>query len=170
MTDQFRKIVFKLTPDSDGYPPVSFESLWGIQKEEHLYQVDNTPYYLYGVSKGDWVLAHADENELIADSVAKQAGHSTVRVFASRKEDKLAIKENLQRLGAVCSITSELSLFSVDIPPHVSFTAIDAYLSSITDDETIAYEDACLQHATLDASRLAECASLASLRMKPDAP
>ncbi|MBP5133264.1 DUF4265 domain-containing protein, partial [Pseudomonas protegens] len=52
-TAQFQKIIFKLTVDADGYPPVEYESMWGVQRGADVYQLDNTPYYLYGVSKGD---------------------------------------------------------------------------------------------------------------------
>ena len=64
-TAQFHKIIFKLTHDADGYPPVEYESLWGIQRGAGVYELDNTPYYLYGVSKGDWVLTRAEAQELI---------------------------------------------------------------------------------------------------------
>ncbi|MCO7575099.1 MULTISPECIES: DUF4265 domain-containing protein [Pseudomonas] len=51
-TAQFHKIIFKLTVDADGYPPVGYESMWGIQRGAGAYELDNTPCYLYGVSKG----------------------------------------------------------------------------------------------------------------------
>ena len=88
MTDRFHKIVFELTPDEDDYPPVSAESLWGIQEGDNTYEIDNTPYYVYGVSKGDWVLTRAESGELIATTIVKQGGHSTIRVFASDQKEK----------------------------------------------------------------------------------
>lgn len=45
----------------------------------------------------------------------------------------------------------------------VIFFAIDKYLSSISDGEKIAYEDACLQHNNIDQIRYIECLSLASI-------
>ena len=44
-TAQFQKIIFKLTVDADGYPPVEYESMWGVQRGADVYQLDNTPYY-----------------------------------------------------------------------------------------------------------------------------
>jgi len=163
MNDIFHKIIFELTPDEDDYPPVSAESIWGIYKGDDLYQIDNTPYYVYGVSKGDCIQAKLHENELIATKVVKQGGHSTVRVFASDAEEKASIIKRLEQLGASCSSNEKLSLFTVDIPEGCNFSVLDEYLSSIADGENIAYEDACLQHREIDSSRLSECFSLASI-------
>ena len=162
-TAQFQKIIFKLTVDADGYPPVEYESMWGVQRGADVYQLDNTPYYLYGVSKGDWVLTRADAHERIATGVVRQSGHSTLRVFAERESERSGIVQHLRSLGARCTVTRGLSLFTVDITPEVSFSAIDQYLASITDDQYVAYEDACLQHEAIEPARLSECSSLASL-------
>jgi len=165
-TAPFHKIIFKLTVDADGYPPVEYESLWGIQQGAGVCELDNTPFYLYGVSKGDWVLTGADGHELIATRVVRQSGHSTLRVFAERESERASIVQHLRSLGARCTVTRGLSLFTVDIAPEVSFCAIDHYLSSITDDQHIAYEDACLQLGAIEPARMSECSSLASLEVQ----
>ncbi|MDP9508886.1 DUF4265 domain-containing protein [Pseudomonas protegens] len=165
-TAQFHKIIFKLTVDADGYPPVGYESMWGIQRGAGVYELDNTPCYLYGVSNGDWVLTRADAHELIATGVVRQSGHSTLRFFAERESERSSIVQHLRSLGARCMLTPGLSLFTVDIAPEVSFCAIDHYLSAITDDQHIAYEDACLQHGDIDPARMSECLSLASLEVQ----
>lgn len=163
MKGTFHKIVFELTPDEDDYPPVSAESIWGIYAGDGTYTLDNTPYYVDGVSKGDSVQVKSSGDEMIAVRVAKQGGHSTVRVFASDTEGKSKIIAHLHQLGASCSPSQEMSLFTVDIPSDCDFFAIDRYLSDIADGENIAYEDACLQHSDIESFRLGECLSLASL-------
>ncbi|KAF0861987.1 DUF4265 domain-containing protein [Pseudomonas sp. LD120] len=165
-TAQFHKIIFKLTHDADGYPPVEYESLWGIQRGAGVYELDNTPYYLYGVSKGDWVLTRAEAQELIATGVVRQSGHSTLRVFAERESERLSMVQHLRDLGARCTVTRGLSLVTVDIAPEVNFCAIDQYLSSIIDDQHIAYEDACLQHGAIEPGRRSECLTLAALEVQ----
>lgn len=165
MNEIFHKIFFELTPGEDGYPPVSAESIWGIYAGDGTHILDNTPYYVYGVSKGDSVQVKSSGDEMIAVRVAKQGGHSTVRVFAfaSDTEETSKIIAHLHQLGASCSVSQEMSLFAVDIPSDCDFFAIDRYLSDIADGENIAYEDACLQHSHIKSSRLGECLSLASL-------
>ena len=163
-TDSFHKITFRLQQDEDGYPPVSFESLWGIKKGQTSYLVDNTPYYIYGLSKGDLIDAREENNELMATRIVSQGGHSTLRVYAEHQDEKRAIIQRLEQSGARCHVTRGLSLFAVDIPPNADFQAMDAYLESLVNDETVAYEDACLQHEGPDDARRAQCESLASLQ------
>lgn len=166
MKDIFHKIVFELKPDEDDYPPVAAESLWGIHSNDGNYTIDNTPYYISGVSKGDAVEVKIVGKEIVAVRVVNQGGHSTIRVFASGDEERSEIIARLHQLGATCSVSQGLSLFAVDIPPDCDFFEIDAYLSDIADGENIAYEDACLQHPGIESSRPGECLSLASIPLR----
>ena len=163
MPRQYHKIIFELKPDEDNYPPVTAESLWGILREPNSYEIDNAPYYAYGISKGDYVSTINKNRKLVASKVIQQGGHSTLRVFAENSFDKKNIIKNIEKIGAACASTENISLFSVDIPNNCDFFAIDKYLSSISDGENIAYEDACLQHDNIDQARYIECLSLASI-------
>lgn len=162
MNDIFHRIIFELTPDEDDYPPVSAESVWGIYQGDNVYILDNTPYYTYGVSKGDSVLVRQDDGELVVTHVIKQGGHSTIRVYANDPEKKSEIIEHLEKLGASC-VSNKFSIFSVDIPVPCVFLRVDEYLSAISNGENIAYEDACLQHPGISSFRLEECLSLATV-------
>lgn len=163
MPNHYHKIIFELTPDEENYPPVSAESLWGISKEQCVYEIDNAPYYIYGVSKGDCILTTEKNGAKVAIKIVRQGGHSTLRVFAENGVIKKQIIKQLEILGCTCSETKGISLFSVDIPAGCDFLEVDNYLSSISDDEKIAYEDACLQHKAIDHSRITESLSIASL-------
>ncbi|MDU3936489.1 DUF4265 domain-containing protein [Serratia liquefaciens] len=159
----FKKIVFRLKADNNEYPPVAFESLWGIARGADSYTIDNVPYYAYGVSKGDSVAVDKIDGEFFASAVVERGGHSTLRVFVDTNESRAAITQVLESFGASCSTTKGLSLFAVDIPPDADFQAIDLYLAASADDEHVAYEDACLQHDAIDQTRIQECLFLASV-------
>ena len=163
MSGLYHKIVFELKPDEDNYPPVTAESLWGILRAPGIYEIDNTPYYTYGISKGDYVSTIETNGHLTASNIVQQGGHSTLRVFAGNSCSKKSIIDAIQEMGATCSSTEGMSLFSVDIPAECNFWAIDEYLTAISDDENVAYEDACLQHKNIDPPRYIECLSLASI-------
>ena len=163
MPNHYHKIIFELTPDEDNYPPVSAESLWGISKESGVYKIDNSPYYVYGVSKSDCVLITEKNGAKVAIRIVRQGGHSTLRFFAEKDVIKRQIIKKLETLGCICSEKEGISLFSVDIPASCDFLEIDNYLSSISDGEKIACEDACLQHKAIDHSRITESLSIASL-------
>lgn len=160
---KFAKLVFKLKIDQDGYPPVGYESLWAIKLDDGLYQIDNIPLYVYGVSKGDFVFAHQDGDELHAKEVKRRGGHSTLRVFIEDHKYRARVAKTIEQFGAKASITKDLSLFALDIPPDVDFTPIDNYLISICNGETIAYEDACLQHIGIEEPRVNECNKLSTI-------
>ena len=161
--DIHEKIIFKLIQDEDGYPPVSTEAIWGLRVRLGEYKIDNVPSYIYGVSKGDVVGVKKIDGDSVATDVLVQGGHSTLRVFVEDKDQKAQVVKEIEARGGRCSVSSEFSLFSVDLPPEVDFHTVDVYLQGIADGETIAYEDACLQHSDIDSQRLLEVMSLATL-------
>jgi len=163
---ELRKIVFRLRKDEDGYPPMEFESMWGMFLDESSCVVDNVSYYVYGVSKGDTVAIENVDSELFVSSVIARGGHSTLRVFAEDPDTKASLIFELKLLGAQCSVTRGLSLFAVDIPPEIDFAKIDTFLASRCDGEHLAYEDACLQHGGIDGDRVRECEMLASVPLR----
>jgi hypothetical protein len=161
------KILVRLRIDSDDYPPVSYESLWATLNPDDTCTIDNTPYYVYGLSKGDSVSVKFEDGERYADTITSKGGHSTLRVFSSNKDESMEIIDFIKKNGGNCSKSHGLSLFSVDIPATCSFEVIDDYLSNIQNDDTIAFEDACLQHANIPQDRRLECLSLATLVETP---
>ncbi|WP_310634468.1 DUF4265 domain-containing protein [Paraburkholderia sp.] len=160
------KVVFKLEVSDEGYPPVQYESLWAIRQMQGSYVIDNMPYYIYGVSKGDAVAVDQLDGDHFASFVVSRGGHSTLRVFVDELSSRNSIIDNLIELGAKCSSSKGLSLFVVDIPPEVDFKEIDSFLLSRCDDEHVAYEDACLQHDGIEQARLQECADLATIPLR----
>ena len=156
------KIVFKLRAE-DGYPPVGYESVWGLKNRDGSCTISNTPMYIYGISKGDVISVLEDAGELTPISVRMRGGHSTIRVFAEQADQKKAIIKFLNLLGAACTYSEGQSLFSVDIPPESDFIGIDKYLSGIAVEGEVEYEDACLQHSGLEETRYLECSSLATI-------
>lgn len=67
----YEKLIFKLIPDEEGYPPVSTEAIWGERVGVDQYQVDNIPYYVYGVSKEDVVKVDNISGEHVGDHAGR---------------------------------------------------------------------------------------------------
>lgn len=158
----YLKVTFKLKIDEDGYPPVGFESVW-LKKKNGLYVLDNIPTYVYGVSKLDEISFHDEHGELIVDGVRKKNGNSTLRayVFDSTHLNDILIK--IQEMGAFTASSKNSTYFSIDIPHNISFELIDGYLSELSDNNILDYEDACLQHPSIDPQRRCECEQLSAL-------
>ncbi|MCY4763328.1 DUF4265 domain-containing protein [Klebsiella aerogenes] len=163
--DDYLKVTFKLIRDEDGYPPVSYESIWVKKDIDGDYVLDNIPTYIYGVSKSDKISFHDENGELIVDGIKNRNGHSTLRVYVFDKANLIGIINKIRELGANTSSSSTSTYFSIDITPDISFDLIDSYLSGLLSNEILDYEDACLQHPNIDIQRKHECESLINIIM-----
>ena len=79
-SDPTAKVLFRV-PGEDGGATV--ETLWAVPLGNDLYQLDNSPFFAYGVSWQDVVLAPQDPQEQMPtfQSVAERSGNRTVRVI-----------------------------------------------------------------------------------------
>lgn len=118
MTSQsLKKITFKLNQDMEDYPPLEFESLWGIQIKPHTYKVDNIPYYIYGVSKGDIILAIESNKQIQASYLLYRGGHSTLRVFAENKSDRIKIINYAKKMALSALVKKGAHYLLLTSPP-----------------------------------------------------
>jgi hypothetical protein len=81
-TEQYVKVLFELEQDEDGYPPASAETLWAIKVGEGLFQIDNIPFFAYGIAVNDIVSATPEEGVFRYKEVVRPSGHSSHRVVA----------------------------------------------------------------------------------------
>lgn len=107
------KIYFRLKVDEDGYPPYTTESLWGIKLKNGFYQIDNIPFYVYGIALGDIVEVDGAGyfSRLITPS-----GLCTLRVYSERKDSLNNIVEGLKDLEGECEYSNIPSLIAISIP------------------------------------------------------
>ncbi|RXR05971.1 DUF4265 domain-containing protein [Pseudoxanthomonas composti] len=126
------KVLFRL-PSEEGRSIV--ETLWAVPLGNDLYQLDNSPFYAYGVSWQDVVTAPFDLEEQMPtfQSVAKRSGNRTVRVvFDLPLAPGNASEETLHGLAEIgCSFERANSGYvSVNIPPGVELEHVRSYLIS----------------------------------------
>ena len=124
------KVLFRV-PDDDGGATV--ETLWATPVGGDQYKLDKSPFYAYGVSWEDVVLAPFDTQEGMPtfQSVISKSGNRTVRVIfdppvsAGNSSDQ--VLQGLVVLG--CSYEGANSkCISVNIPSEVALQAIRSYL------------------------------------------
>jgi hypothetical protein len=130
MVEPSCKVLFRV-PDEEGGATV--ETLWAIPLGGDLYQLDNSPFYAYGVSWKDTVHAPFTDEEQMPTflAVASKSGHRTVRVkFDPPVEPGNAsdrILQGLVRLG--CSFEGANPRYmAIDIPPGVQLESVSTYL------------------------------------------
>lgn len=148
------KITFDLDQDEDGYPPVDCEYLWAKPVGGNLYELDNTPFFVRGISTADLVEAEPDEHrELRFKALNRPSGHTTLRVIVFRESSDgrpitarvRSLRQRLSELGCSSELSHLAGLIAVDVPPNIE---LDAVLSVLSDGEASSlweYEEAALR-------------------------
>ena len=74
------KILFRVPNEDDG---ADVETLWAFDLGSDTYKLDNLPYFAYGVSWNDIILAPFDEDEQFPtfQRVISKSGNRTIRIF-----------------------------------------------------------------------------------------
>ena len=128
--DPTAKVLFRV-PDDEGGATV--ETLWGMPLGDDQYKLDNSPFYAYGVSWQDVVLAPIDAQAGLPtfQSVLTKSGNRTVRVIfeppVSPGNSSDQVLQGLVALG--CSYEgANPGYMSVNIPPGVELQEVRSYL------------------------------------------
>ena len=66
--------VYFLFSEQDRAGGVEAESLWAEAVGDRKFRIDNLPFYVYGVSLGDIVVARLIEGRLVFDEVVARGG------------------------------------------------------------------------------------------------
>lgn len=123
------KVAFEIQND-DGSTEV--ETLWAEPLGEHVYRLDNSPFYVYSVSWRDEVLAPPSADGLpTVQRVLSKSGNRTVRIRLDPPyEDGNESAKVMQELVAMgCSFEgSRNRLMSVNIPPELNLSAVRDHL------------------------------------------
>lgn len=124
------KVLFRV-PDGDGGSTV--ETLWATPLGSDRYKLDNSPFYAYGVSWEDIVLAPFDAEEQFPTfrSVITRSGNRTVRVIFDPPVSSGNISDHLLQglVSLGCSYEkASPSYISVNVPPAVELGQVRGYL------------------------------------------
>lgn len=109
------------------------ETLWADPVGPHLFRLDNSPFWAYGVSWRDVVEAHPDPDGMLRMiRVVEKSGHRTVRVFLERPADASpeaqAVLDGVVALGATYEGMHPRYL-AIDVPPSVDLQGVARYLT-----------------------------------------
>lgn len=124
------KVLFRV-PNGDGSAEV--ETLWATPLGGDNYQLENSPFWAYGVSWQDIVRAPfaAEEGLPSFSAVVSKSGHRTVRVaFDPPIEDGNESDNILQGLITLgCSYEgANKKYLAINIPPEVKLEDVRTYL------------------------------------------
>ncbi len=130
--DNLVKILFELDENWHGS---TTETLWAQKTKEGQYRLDNTPFYVKGVSYGDIVTAEEKEGHLKFSSVAKRGGHSTYRLIVDHaKISPIEFKKHWEKFSKMActfeggpefqSEDKKLKVYAVDIHPEANLDKV----------------------------------------------
>lgn len=132
-TDEDLVKVRFVVEDDESDPYV--ETLWAKPIGQDLYQLDNSPFYAYGVSWQDVVEAKLETVEDAIPSftsIVRKSGNKTVRICFENRADESSeakgILDSLVKMG--CSYEgANPSYIAVNIPPDVDLADVRNYLT-----------------------------------------
>lgn len=120
------------------------ESLWARPLGNDLYEIDNIPFYAYGLNVGDVVLAVPASGSMTPSVIrmVRRSDHRTLRtIFATTTSelDRLRFMKSILPLGVEYERATD-TLFAVDVPPGADYQALCNVLSDAESDGILSYE------------------------------
>lgn len=142
---QYHRIVFRLEKDDDDYPPSEFESLWATEEPNGLYQIDNIPFFVCGISPGDLVRTVDDGGNLFFDQLITPSGSSVLRVVVFDVGRVQHLRERLGALGCETEASHIPNLISVEVPGDVNYDEVISFLDGGENRQHWEYETASIR-------------------------
>lgn len=108
------------------------ETLWAKPIDANLYQLDNSPFFVYGVSWQDTIEARPGKDHVLEYvRCVRKSGNRTVRIIFQdyRSSDSYAeeVLKGLRNLD--CSYEGmQPKMISVNVPPKVDLRAVTDFL------------------------------------------
>ena len=118
----------KVHIDLPNHRAIGGESLWAKALGGDLYQIDNVPFFAYGLNYQDIVRATADSPELKPEvrEVVKPSGHCTFRVIfdgATERDYQASLLACLESYGASYERADGINV-AIDLEPDGDYGAL----------------------------------------------
>lgn len=140
-----KKILFALTQDDDGYPPMDVEGVWAIEADDGGYEIDNIPFFASQATVGDIIEAKSVDDRLFYEGTRRPSKHSLLRVALFDGRDPAPLRSKLAKLGCSTEQSHLACLIAVDVPPNVSLDEVRALLDDGCDRGFWDYEEPILR-------------------------
>lgn len=140
------KILFWLTKDDDGYPPMEIEGVWAAETGDGGYEIDNIPFFARQATVGDIVEAGSVDGQLFYERTRLRSKHSLMRVVLFDGRDPSPLRADLARLGCSTEQSHLAPLIAVDVPPSVRIDDVRAILDDGCEKGFWDYEEPILRH------------------------
>lgn len=141
MKKNYDKIIFTI---EDVECPFDEETMWGIDKGNGYYQIDNIPFYTENLALGDLVKGKKIADQIYYDGLVKTSGHSTVQMIFFDKSLLMETKSMFKEIGCTSEVFNDKTQLAIDIPKIVSYETIWEILEDGLKKGKWDYKEACL--------------------------
>ncbi len=143
-----QKMLYKLEPDADGYPPISVEGLWVRPLISGTVILDSIPFYARGIAPEDELaVAVNSDGEVWFHALVRSGGASVFRIHADSDADVAKIREELLDLGLPHEVDIKVRVIAVGIPVGSDIRPVLDYLVVGQESERFDFEEGALRHA-----------------------
>lgn len=146
MNDAYKKVLFRLEQDAQGYPPASVEGLWA-KAVEGGYEVDSIPFYVYGIAPGDIIGTRDEDGESWFESLRVSSASSVFRIIVKPPETLDQVRAAMVDFGCTCEEERAVRMLAVAVPPQRSLDTLLYYLLTQREAGLVDFEEGVLRHA-----------------------
>lgn len=142
------KVIFELAASE--LHSHSTETLWASPLNGNIFEIDNVPFYVYGISNGDMVNAvFKSEGLYVFDGIAVKGGHSTYRIFQTKMVTDVLFEstcQEIEKLGCSKESGGE-GFYAVDVPPTANIRQVYELLERGESEGVWIFEEGDVGHA-----------------------
>ncbi len=124
------RVFFELEPDA--WHGQSVESMWATKLDEHLYRIENSPFFVKGIAFEDVVKTKLLDGVMFFVKKATSSGGSNYRLLCKEGTDDTQFEHFWKPLEAVgCTYEQGdfgYSMYSVDVPKKANIQQVFALL------------------------------------------
>jgi hypothetical protein len=143
------KIFFRLSPDEEGWPPVSVESVWATPTDVgNEYVIANIPFFALEANEDDRVRVCEEDGVMWMDSLVQSGGASLLRVVFYDATIREQLVAELKQLKSASEYLEQYNILSISVPSYASLGSVQRLLSRYAALDLLDYEEALLRESS----------------------
>src|ERR1700722_10015498 len=124
----YGEVVFELEEVAGVHPPDPWERLWAYRVGPGLYNIDNIPIFVKGISTGDVVSVQQVGSELYFKALIRPSSNSVFRLYFYDESNVKVTRENFRMLGCEWAQYHFPNVIAIEIPNRVPIEPVVALI------------------------------------------
>ena len=134
----------KVHIDLPNHWAIGGESFWAKALGNDLYQIENVPFFAYGLNYHDIVKAISESQDLKPEiqEVVKRSGHKTIRVIFTKtveREQQVNLLDTLEKFNATYERADAINV-AIDIKTEGNYNAVYDLLEEYIEKDYLSFE------------------------------